>query len=251
MNEQKEKQLTIMNVSKSFQVGGEELKVLMDINLQVEQGEFISIIGKSGCGKSTFFRIISGLEKDFTGTVTLDKKTMHDSRCGIGMVFQEPRLFPWFTVFQNVEFGIKANLTKKEKKEHVQHFLDITGLNGFAEYFPFQLSGGMQQRVGLARAFAGKPLILLLDEPFGALDALTRTQMQEEVFKIWTKERITMLMITHDIEEALKLGTKIIVLTNRPARVKRSIKLQTDFSRNVFSPDFIEMRKQIFEDLLE
>lgn len=200
-------------------------------------------IGASGCGKSTLIRILAGLEKETTGEVLVDDKPVVKPNVKTGMIFQEARLFPWLSVEKNIEFGIHDNLTK-EKKEKVAEMIQLIELEGFEKAISKQLSGGMQQRVNIARALINKPDILLLDEPFGALDALTRINMQNEVLKIWEKEKTTMVLITHDIDEAIFLSDRIVILSNKPGIISKVINVEMSKPRDRSSYEFMKIRRR-------
>ena len=205
--------LHIGNLSKRYEVQGEPLPVLDDITLTVDPGEFVSIVGSSGCGKSTLLRLIVGLEDDYQGEVLLDGQRVVGTSLDRGIVFQEHRLFPWLTVEQNIALGLlNATFTDNEKRTSVREHIALVGLEGFETAYPHQLSGGMSQRVAIARALVNRPEVLLLDEPFGALDALTRAHLQQELHRIWQAEGITMILVTHDVEEAIYLGDKVVVM---------------------------------------
>ena len=186
--------IDIKNVKKVFPIQNSSIEVLKNIDLHIEDGEIISIVGGSGCGKSTLLRIISGLDFPTGGEVLIDGKSKGTSKKDIGVVFQEARLFPWSTVEKNIEFGITEKLPKAERKKRVQYYIDLVGLNGFEKALPHQLSGGMQQRVNIARSLINEPKALLLDEPFGALDAFTKINLQNEVKKIWEQKKTTMII---------------------------------------------------------
>lgn len=248
--------LKIDNLSKSFNVDGEELKVLNNINLSIKSGEFICIVGSSGCGKSTLLRIIAGLEGDYRGDVILKNKKIIKPGLDRGFVFQEPRLFPWLTIEDNLRYAllkknnIKTSLQNKNKKERdeiVDKHMSLVGLNGFENAYPHQLSGGMAQRASIARALVNNPDILLLDEPFGALDAFTKIQMQKEMLRISEAEKSTMILVTHDIDEAVYLADRIIVMSSRPGAIKEIIEVKLLRPRNRNSNDFMYLRKQIYK----
>jgi sulfonate transport system ATP-binding protein len=216
-------QLRIEDVSKSFRVSGNPLCVLDSLNLAVEPGGFLTIVGASGCGKSTLLRLVAGLDTDFDGDVSLDGELVTAPSLDRGLVFQEPRLFPWLTVAQNIALGLlNAGLSKTERERAVAEHIALVGLNGFQDAYPHQLSGGMAQRVAIARGLVNRPRVLLLDEPFGALDALTRARLQDELQRIWAAEGITMLLVTHDVEEATYLGDRVVVMAPRPGRIAAS-----------------------------
>lgn len=241
--------LEIKNLSKTFHSNAGEVQALDHINLTVQDGEFISIVGSSGCGKSTLLRIISGLEEPTSGSVMINGKPVEGPGTDRGMAFQESRLFPWLTVEKNVLFGMsyekKKELSKKKQMELVHEYLDLVGLKEFEKAFPNQLSGGMQQRTSIARALIENPDMLLLDEPFGALDALTRVNMQEEIQRIWQKEKKTMILVTHDIEEAIYLGDRVIIMSSRPGRVQNIIEIRLPRPRFRSSGEFVSIKKLI------
>ena len=247
--------LQISNVNKSFFLKDGEVQALKDINVEVKKGEFVCIVGASGCGKSTLLRIISGLETADSGTITLGDKVLKGPGKERGLIFQESRLFPWLSVGANIEFGIaedeKKSLGKAKVQEKVNEALKLVQLENFKKALPHQLSGGMQQRISIARALVGDPDILLLDEPLGALDALTRIQMQNEILRIWKEEKKTMILVTHDIDEAIYLGDRIIVLSSRPGRVRKNIKVELSRPRERNSYDFIKLRQDIYKEFFE
>lgn len=247
-----ESSLEIKNVSKIFTIKNKKLQVLNHINIDIKKGEFISIVGASGCGKSTLLKMIIGLENITEGEIIIDGgKNVSPSSIQVGMAFQEARLFPWLTVEENIEFGITAELSKEEKNELVTKQIQLVGLSGFEKALPKQLSGGMQQRVSIARALATNPDILLLDEPFGALDALTRINMQNEVLRIWEQEKKTMVLVTHDVDEAIFLSDRIIVLSSRPGEIRQILNVEMSRPRDRSSADFIQIRKKIYGEFFE
>ena len=219
-------ELRLRAVSRAFQVGGRALPALAGIDLTVPPGSFVTIVGASGCGKSTLLRLVAGLDTGFDGAVTLDGQAVVGPSLDRGLVFQEPRLFPWLTVAQNIALGLlNADLPKAERKRTVQEHIALVGLNGFQDAWPHQLSGGMAQRAAIARGLVNRPRVLLLDEPFGALDALTRARLQDELQRIWAAEGITMVLVTHDVEEAVYLGDRVIVMAPRPGRIAASFEV--------------------------
>ncbi|MHC1681941.1 MAG: ABC transporter ATP-binding protein [Clostridiaceae bacterium] len=237
--------LDIKNLNKSFEVNKERVNILNDINLNIKQGEFISIVGHSGCGKSTLLKIIAGLTDYDSGIVKLDGNLIKEPDIDRGMVFQEHRLFPWLTIKDNVALGL--NKVEKEKKDKiVSEHLDLVKLNGFENAYPHQLSGGMSQRAAIARALVNSPKILLLDEPFGALDALTRIQMQKEILRIWEKEKTTMILVTHDIDEAIYLGDRIVVMSSRPGTIEEIIPVKIPRPRDRGSAEFAALKKKVY-----
>ncbi|AYH45577.1 ABC transporter ATP-binding protein [Azoarcus sp. DN11] len=239
--------LAIGPLSKTFSLNKSAVEVLKDIELQVPGGRFVSIVGASGCGKSTLLRIIAGLETAYDGQVTLGGRAVTAPGLDRGMVFQEHRLLPWLTVAENVAFGLK-DARPREQARRVHEHLELVGLAGFASALPHQLSGGMAQRVAIARALVNQPQVLLLDEPFGALDAFTRIQLQQEVLRIWEVERTTMVLVTHDIDEAIFLGDEVVVMSNRPGTIKRVVPVRLARPRDRSSADFVALRKQIFRE---
>lgn len=244
------KTLSIQNVNKSFTVDGQKVDVLKDINLDVQEGEFIAIVGHSGCGKSTLLKIIAGLEKNDTGLVTVDGKEVNGPGMDRGMIFQEHRLFPWMSIEKNVQLGLKG-LSKEEKTKLSDQYLELVKLSEFKKAYPSQLSGGMSQRAAIARSLVSQPEVLLLDEPFGALDALTKIELQEELLKIRERFHNTMLMVTHDIEEAVYLADSIVVMSARPGRIKDVIKVELGTYRDRGGSDFAHYKKKIFDYFFE
>ncbi|MDO5785782.1 MAG: ABC transporter ATP-binding protein [Eubacteriales bacterium] len=240
--------LKIEHLSKSFPVKNGTLQVLNDINLDIKKGEFISIVGHSGCGKSTLLKIIAGLVDYNEGSVKLDGAEIKHSDAICRMIFQNHNLLPWMTVEENISFGL-YNVPNKE--ELVKRQIRLVHLDGFENAYPQELSGGMAQRAAIARALVRKPEVLLLDEPFGALDALTRIEMQREVRNIWDQERSTMLLVTHDIEEAIYLSTKIVVVSNRPATIKKVIYVNLPWPRRRDDIAFTRLKTEIFQLFFE
>jgi sulfonate transport system ATP-binding protein len=235
--------LAIDGVSKTFHTKIKDVQALDNISLTIQHGEFISLIGPSGCGKTTLLRLISGLEQDYEGDILLENKRIEKPGLDRGVVFQEPRLFPWLSVAGNVAIGLSGN--KNYIGDQVEYYLKMVGLEDFGKSYPGQLSGGMQQRVAIARALITRPKILLLDEPFGALDALTRVYMQEEIEKIWELAKTTMILVTHDIEEAIFLGDRVVVMTARPGEIKSVINVELPRPRDRGNPVFVEIRKNV------
>jgi sulfonate transport system ATP-binding protein len=243
--------LRIDGVSKRFRVGGAPLLVLDSLDLSVTPGEFLTIVGASGCGKSTLLRLIAGLETDFQGSVILDGKRVMGPSLDRGLVFQEPRLFPWLTVAQNVALGLlNAGLTKAERNRAIAEHIALVGLDGFQNAYPHQLSGGMAQRAAIARGLVNRPGVLLLDEPFGALDALTRARLQDELQRIWAAEGITMLLVTHDVEEAVYLGDRVVVMAPRPGRIAAAFDIPQPRPRDRSSPTLARLRDRVMAALV-
>lgn len=243
--------LQINHVKKIFNQPTGPLEVLSDINFSIKPGKFISIVGASGCGKSTLIRIIAGLEKATAGEVIVEGRKVVKPSIDVGLIFQESRLYPWLSVEDNIAFGIHEKLSKDEKKALVQEYIDLVELTGFEKSLPKQLSGGMQQRVSIARTLINKPDVLLLDEPFGALDALTRINMQNEILKIWEKQRTTMILITHDIDEAIFLSDRIVILSNRPGEISKVIPVEMSKPRDRSSYEFMKIRREIYLEFFE
>ena len=224
----------------------DELKVLSDISLAVKKGEFVSVIGVSGCGKSTLLRIIGGLESLSEGEVLVNGSPVKKPSKKVGFVFQDHRLLPWLTVKENIRFALDTK--SKDADAIIEKYLTLVNLEGFQDAYPSQLSGGMAQRVAIARALANQPDILLLDEPFGALDAITRISMQQELQKIWKKENITMILITHDIAEAVYLGERVVVMSSRPGRIKDIVPVDAVCHYQRTGSDFAKTRDRIYQE---
>jgi sulfonate transport system ATP-binding protein len=242
--------LRISGVSKQFHVNGARLSVLDSLDLAVAPGEFLTIVGASGCGKSTLLRIVAGLDTAFQGDVVLDNVRVTAPSLDRGLVFQEPRLFPWLTVAQNVALGVlNAGLSKVAKRHAIMEHIALVGLNGFQDAYPHQLSGGMAQRAAIARGLVNRPGVLLLDEPFGALDALTRARLQDELQRIWAAEAITMLLVTHDVEEAVYLGDRVVVMAPRPGHIAASFDIAQPRPRDRASPALAHARSTVMRAL--
>jgi sulfonate transport system ATP-binding protein len=239
--------LEVQGVSKTFGSNGGGLLALEDINLQIAPGEFTCVVGGSGCGKTTLLRIIAGLERSYSGTVMLGRNRVLGPGLDRGIVFQEHRLLPWLTVQENVGFGI-SDLPSGERSARVSEYINLVGLCGFERSYPHQLSGGMAQRVAIARALVSRPQLLLLDEPFGALDALTRIRMQQELLRIWEVQRTTMILVTHDIDEAIYLADRIIIMSPRPGTIKRVVRVDLPRPRDRTGYQLTELRKSIYRE---
>ncbi|MDG0792633.1 ABC transporter ATP-binding protein [Cohnella ginsengisoli] len=256
-----ESKISIRHVHKAFgiQRGSKQLKAenqpvyaLQDINLEVRQGEFMVIVGPSGCGKSTLLDLLAGLTKPGSGQILLDGKAISGPNLDRGIVFQQYALFPWKTAIANVEFGLEAKgVGRKERRETAQRFIDLVGLGGFEHRYPHELSGGMKQRIAIARSLAYDPEVLLMDEPFAALDAQTRETLQSELLRIWEATGKTIIFITHGIEEAVYLGQRVAIMTSRPGRIKRVIDIPFESRRSEedlrSNPDFVKLRHEIWE----
>ncbi|MDR1073217.1 MAG: ABC transporter ATP-binding protein [Treponema sp.] len=242
--------IAIQNVRKSFPQGENgQLLVLNDVDLRFEPGEFISLIGPSGCGKSTLLRIVAGLAQVDSGVVTLDGERVTQPGFERGLVFQDPTLFPWMTIYENIAYGLRSRGVYKEEKRTIPDFFKLVGLEGFEKSYPHHLSGGMAQRAALARALANHPKVLLLDEPLGALDAFTRMNMQDEILKIWKEQRMTMVMVTHDVDEAIYMAERIVVMSARPAKIENVITVGIGHPRRRDDPEFLELRAKILRIL--
>ncbi len=238
------------HVRKAFiQQNGQSVVALNNVNVEIKAGEFISLIGPSGCGKSTFLRLLAGLIEPDEGAFILDGTTITGPSNERGLVFQDPTLFPWLTVYENIAFGLKIRNIYRHKKSDVRDFIHLVGLDGFEKAYPHQLSGGMAQRVALARALVNHPKVLLLDEPFGALDAFTRMNMQDELIKIWKERGTTMVMVTHDVDEAIYLSDRIFVMTARPAKIEKILNVGIGRPRARDLPDFLNLRAKILQIL--
>jgi NitT/TauT family transport system ATP-binding protein/sulfonate transport system ATP-binding protein len=234
------------NLSKTFVVEEGEAKVLEKIDLDIRKNEFLVLFGAGQCGKTTLLKMIAGLESITEGAIIIDGKPLKGFDSKVGMVYQTTSLFPWLSVMGNVEFGPKARgISKKERQKKAQYYIDLVGLKGFEKHFPSMLSGGMCQRVGIARAYCNDPEIILMDEPFGHLDAQTRYMMEEEVEKIWDKEKRTVVFVTNNIEEALYLADRIIILTECPATIAKEYTIDLQRPRNLVSPEFLKLREEI------
>ncbi|HEY0851695.1 MAG TPA: ABC transporter ATP-binding protein [Bradyrhizobium sp.] len=237
--------LDIEQVSHAFDIDGTTLPVLDNVSLAIEPGEFVALLGPSGCGKSTLLRLVAGLEKPRAGTLREDEHRItgpHPSRV---VVFQDPTLFPWRSVWDNVALGLEAQGILKAQRQRVDTAIDLVGLSSFRNAYPHQLSGGMAQRVALARALVNDPKILVLDEPLGKLDSLTRITMQAEIVSLWQRKGFTTLLVTHDAEEALFLANRVIVFSDRPAQIKADIAVQRPYPRHRGDPYLADLRRQI------
>ena len=244
--EQKRNLIECSNVSKTFQVPGGENQVVRDFNFVCQENEFICLFGPGQCGKTTLINLIAGFEMPTEGTIMVNGKRVTEPGPERGVVFQNITLFPWLTTMGNVEYGMKtAKVPKKERRERAQKYINLVGLQGFEQSYPIQLSGGMKQRVGIARAYSIEPEVMLMDEPFGALDAQTRYLMQEELQRIWQAEKRTVIFVTNNIEEAIYLADRILVLSNCPATIKKEYKIDLPRPRKYTSPEFLALRKEI------
>jgi ABC-type nitrate/sulfonate/bicarbonate transport system ATPase subunit len=244
--------LRVCDVSKDFPApDSPDVRVLAldSVSLFVAAGELISLIGPSGCGKSTLLRLIAGLDAPTSGELLVGTEAITGPSAERGLVFQDPNLFPWLTVRDNIQAGLVACGVLQQKRHEVAEFMRLVGLEGFGKAYPHHLSGGMAQRVALARALINHPKVLLLDEPLGALDAFTRMRMQDEVLRLWQARRTTMLLVTHDIDEAIYMSDRIVIMTPRPGKIERSIEVTLDRPRDRSHPDFLRLRSDILEFL--
>jgi nitrate ABC transporter ATP-binding subunit len=238
--------LTIHGVTKRFAVGDDEVEALAPVDLAIPGGEFVCMIGASGCGKSTLLRIIAGFEEPTTGEVAIDGKPVTGPGSDRGMVFQDYALFPWMTVRQNISFGPRQrHLPREEIDRTTDEFVRMVGLERFADRYPNQLSGGMKQRVAIARVLANNANILLMDEPFGALDALTREQLQNELLQIWKRTGVTTIFVTHSVEEAVLLADRVLVMSAGPGKIDSDFRIDLPRPRDVSSPEFNALRRDV------
>ncbi|MDX5630443.1 MULTISPECIES: ABC transporter ATP-binding protein [unclassified Brenneria] len=242
--------LQFQHISKRFTVNGTSLTVLQEINLALRVGELVAIIGASGCGKSTILRLAAGLEDAEQGTILLGDRPVQGIPADVSLVFQEPRLFPWLTVADNIRLGmLNLDLSAAETAGQIAHYLQMMGLERFADALPHQLSGGMAQRVAIARGLASRPKILLLDEPFGALDALTKQQLQQRLADIRRQTDLTILLVTHDVEEAVFLADRVVVMSPRPGRISAILPVELPYPRMRTSQTLLTQRQRLSEAL--
>jgi ABC-type nitrate/sulfonate/bicarbonate transport system ATPase subunit len=242
--------LEARGVSKIFAGRGVPVEALREVDLSVSFGEFVCLLGVSGCGKSTFLHLVAGLEPPTAGRLLLDGRPIAAPPDEVSVVFQEHGLFPWMTVQRNVEFNLKARgLPPPVRRRAAAELIALVGLAGFEAKFPHELSGGMRQRVGIARALTTRPSLLLMDEPFGALDAQTRSVMQEELLRIWDAQRSTVLFVTHSVDEAVALADRIVVFTPRPGRVRQVIAVKMDRPRDETGADFAEYKRIVLDEI--
>ncbi len=247
-------QLSIRGVSRTFtSTRGQATQALLPVDFEVRENDFVTILGPSGCGKSTMLRIVAGLDFPTTGQVVLDGRSVEGPGADRGMVFQSYTLFPWLTIEQNIRFGLRERgMGAAQQKERSDYFISKVGLRGFEQHFPKQLSGGMQQRTAIARALANDPKILLMDEPFGALDNQTRVLMQELLLGIWEAERKTVMFVTHDIDEAIFMANRVAVFSARPGRIKTELAVDLPHPRHYTiktSPEFMDLKARLTEEI--
>ncbi|SFC91423.1 ABC transporter ATP-binding protein [Tropicimonas isoalkanivorans] len=242
--------IAFRNVSKVFGTGADAFTAIRDLTLEIADGEIVTVVGPSGCGKSTAMNMVAGLIPHSSGEVLVDGRPVSGPGPDRGVIFQQYALFPWLTVRENVEFGLKLQgLGRQERRKRAMHYLGLVGLQDFAESYPKTLSGGMKQRCAIARAYAVNPSVLLMDEPFGALDALTRVTLQNQLLDTWSKDRRTVMFITHDVDEAVFIASRVVVLAARPGRLQEIIEVDLPYPRDEevrLSPEFMEIRNRVW-----
>ncbi|AWC28885.1 ABC transporter ATP-binding protein [Bacillus cytotoxicus] len=238
--------VSIQGVTKSFVKSSGSVRVLEDIQLQINKGDFVTIIGPSGCGKSTLLKIVAGLDNDFIGEVFIDGEQVTAPSMKQGFIFQEHRLFPWLTVEENIAADLA--LRQLEVQRQVKEWIEVVRLKGFEKSYPKEISGGMSQRVAIARALLRNPNVLLLDEPFGALDAFTRTHLQDVLLNIWKQKKTTMILVTHDIDEAIYLSNRVVIMSHRPGTIKKVISNPLPYPRSKTSSLFQQFRTKVLKE---
>jgi NitT/TauT family transport system ATP-binding protein len=240
-------EVDISGLSHRFSLEGRPLPVLQDVTLSVQPGEFVALLGPSGCGKSTLLRLVAGLDLPTAGHLRVDGAKVEGPDPSRVVVFQDPTLFPWRTVKANVGLGLEARGLLRRQSSRIDQALKLVGLSGFESAYPHQLSGGMAQRAALARALVNEPRLLILDEPLGKLDSLTRLTMQSEITQLWERERFTVLLVTHDVEEALILAQRVVVFSERPARIKAILPVELPYPRHRDDPALVELRRRVLD----
>jgi NitT/TauT family transport system ATP-binding protein len=240
--------LSVDRVSMVFERDGKRTEVLNNINLEVGDGEFVCLLGPSGCGKTTLLNAMAGFLSPTSGEITVDGEPVRKPDPRRVFVFQERGVFPWLTVEGNIGFGL-SKLTKAEREQRIAHYVKMVGLQGFERTYPQELSGGMKQRLEVARALAVNPDMLLLDEPFGALDSITRLVMRGELLRIWEAERKTIIFVTHDIDEAVQLADRVVVMSARPASIRQIVNIDIAHPRDISAPRYLELRDGIFQQI--
>ncbi|HVW79239.1 MAG TPA: ABC transporter ATP-binding protein [Alloacidobacterium sp.] len=240
--------LAVENVGITFERDGKSMTVLEDINLEVRDGEFICLLGPSGCGKTTLLNTMAGFLAPTTGEIRVDGEVVQGPDPRRIFVFQERGVFPWLTVEGNIGFGL-FKLARQEKERRIAHYIKMVGLEGFEKSYPMELSGGMKQRLEVARALAVDPDMLFLDEPFGALDSITRLVMRSELLRIWEAERKTIIFVTHDIDEAVQLADRVVVMSTRPATIQQIVEIDVPHPRDISSARYLELRDGIFKQI--
>lgn len=252
MIEQNSSLISIQHLNKYFQIAGQPKQIIKNLNLSIYPGEFVAIVGSSGCGKSTILRLLAGLDQDYQGEILVHGKKIQGIGKDRSVVFQEHRLYPWLTVSENIELGlINEKIPAKEKLKKIKDIIELIGLTGFEDTRPHQLSGGMAQRVSIARSLIDAPEILLLDEPFGALDALTRYQMQNELLRIQEKSGLTAVLITHDVEEAVLLADRVVILKPNPGRIEEIVEVNLERPRKRADYALHQLKEYVFSVLTD
>lgn len=240
--------LSVDHIDIAFERDGKKISVLEDINLEVGKGEFLCLLGPSGCGKTTLLNAMAGFLSPSAGKIRIDGEVVQGPDPRRIFVFQERGVFPWLTVEGNIGFGL-FKLSRAEREQRIRHYIEMVGLQGFEKAYPAELSGGMKQRLEVARALAVNPDMLFLDEPFGALDSITRLIMRGELLRIWETERKTIIFVTHDIDEAVQLADRVVVLSARPARIQQIVHIDIAHPRDISSPRYLELRDGIFKQI--
>ena len=241
--------VAVRNLSKSYSLDGQKFTVLRNLNIDINAGQVLAIVGPSGCGKTTLLRLLAGLENPDVGEVTIDSEPLHGPGEASAVIFQEPRLLPWLSVLDNVSFGLEAKgVSKPLAREAARKTLQLVKLREFERAWPKQLSGGMAQRVGIARALTVEPRILLLDEPLGALDAITKIEMQEELSRIWQQQHVTMILVTHDLEEAIYLADKVLILPKQKGAGPKTLDIELPRPRDRAQHDFVQLRQRLMTE---
>ncbi|ULO09943.1 ABC transporter ATP-binding protein [Paenibacillus sp. 19GGS1-52] len=242
--------VSIRKVSRIYDdESGSKVEALKDVNLEIDPGTFVSFIGPSGCGKTTLMRLIAGLDDCASGEMLLDGEIIQGTHYERGYVFQQANLFPWMTIRRNIAAGLKARKIYQNNRNKPDEYLDMVGLQGFGDAYPHQVSGGMAQRASLARALINEPKVLMLDEPLGALDAFTRMNLQDELLRLWKLRGTTMILVTHDVDEAVYLSDRIVIMTSRPGQIQEIVEVGMEHPRDRNSPEFIRLRSKILETL--
>lgn len=242
--------VNIRRVSRIYEEeSGHKVEALKEVNLDIQPGTFVSFIGPSGCGKTTLMRLIAGLDECAGGEITLDGEKIHRTHHERGYVFQQANLFPWMTIRQNIAAGLKARKVYKQSRSKPEEYLEMVGLQEFGNSYPHQVSGGMAQRASLARALINEPKVLMLDEPLGALDAFTRMNLQDELLRLWRLRGTTMILVTHDVDEAVYLSDRIVIMSARPGQIKEVVEVAMEHPRDRGSSEFMRLRSKILETL--
>ena len=240
--------INIQNVHRIYtDTDGKTTQALKSVDLDIRAGEFISLIGPSGCGKTTLLRLIAGLDKPQAGQLSIDERKINGASPERGYVFQQGSLFPWLDVEHNIAYGLRARGLLRQKKGNVREYIKMVGLEGFEKSYPHQISGGMAQRVAIARALINEPKALLLDEPMGALDSFTRADLQDKLLELWKEKGTTMILVTHDIDEAIYLSDRIVIMTPRPGKISRIIDVDLPRPRHRGGVEFLALRREILE----